>query len=209
MEAEKESSMKHEIWFLATAGVILSIVSLSGCRTAVIRPAYVPQGVFHLDFAGEAVKLVVRDERTEDDKVFLDVGLLTLYERSKGDVELEPSSQEILYLGLRQAMTSSGYLLCDDAAVIVDVTVLDFAYRLHARAHPPYSEVNIELGISVAKDRETLLRKVIAERTVGNVGNEGPHKWEQMFSDCLSKTVEKVVSDYNVISAVKMGYKAK
>lgn len=170
-----------------------------------IRPTYVPETVFYEDFDGQPVRLVVRDDRREEDKIFYRVGIVALRERSKGDTELEPRSQEIVSRSLRQAMVSSGYILRDDARVLIDVTIRDFIYRQYASSQPQFT-VNIELGISVRWHEETLLTKVIAERVERRSIFGDLYKEEEMFSECLTKIVDKVTSDYSVIAAVKRGH---
>jgi uncharacterized lipoprotein YajG len=149
----------------------------------------------------------VRDERKEDDKIFAELGIVTYYERSKGIFELVPDSQEIVSRSLKQAMTSSGYILRDNARIVIDVIVQDFIYCIHS--DPVHSTVNIKLGVSVMKDGDTLLRKTIAEEVKRKPGGASIRELEEMFSECLSRIVEKVVSDYNVTAAVKNGHEAK
>ena len=62
----------------------------------------------------------------------------------------------------------------------------------------------------VKKQDRILLRKVIAERVErrATISNLGKDKDEEMLSECLTKVVDKLISDHNIITAIKRGYES-
>lgn len=210
---ERTLIMRFGIKLLCLVFVVTNILSLCGCTT-VLRPTYIPQGVFHEDFTGMPVKLLVHDYRSKKERIFYRFDWIVWREDSKGEYVLEPSSREIVERSLRKAMESSDYLLADDASVVVNVAVREFIWRVNKTSGDviywfgrmfSYT-VDIKLDVSVTGYDRTFLEKTFAETVERKATFSNLYKKESMFSECLSKIVEKIVSDYNVIMAIKRCY---
>lgn len=208
---EKDSYYGREVIMKTKSYCILAILIaafwLSGCTT-VYRPTYTPESIFYEDLSEMPVRLQVHDDRREKEKIFYKNWPILISENSTGGTQLEPSSREIIEQSLRKAMETSGYLLNEDALVIIDVAVREFiwCFNHYAIVFGQSLSADIKLEVMVKKQDRILLRKVIAERVersppISNLGKD-----EEMLSECLTKVVEKLISDHNIIAAIKRGY---
>jgi lipoate-protein ligase A len=180
----------------------------------VIKPIYIPQGVFQEDFTGMPVKLAVHDNRDEKKRIFYHYDWMIWREDGKGGYVLKPSSREIIERALRKAMESGGYLLSDDASVVIDVSVQQFIWRVEkisgdaiywfgrSLSYTAY----IKLDVSITRYDATFLKKTFADTVERKPTFSNLYQQDSMFSECLSKIVEKIASDYNFISAIKKSY---
>jgi len=108
-------------------------------------------------------------------------------------------------------MGTSGYLISEDAPIVMDVSIKEFIWRYnhYALAFGQSFTADIKLEVVVKKNDKIFIKKTIAETverkpTISNMGKE---KDERMLSECLTKTVEKLISDNNIIAAIRRGYK--
>jgi uncharacterized lipoprotein YajG len=209
---EDDSHFGREVIMKAKSYCILAILIaaflLCGCTT-VYRPTYIPEAIFYEDLSEMPVRLQVHDDRKEKDKIFYKNWPILISE-STASFRLEPSSRAIIERSLKKAMSSSGYLLKEDAPVIIDVNVREFiwCYNHYALAFGQSLSADIKLEVMVKKQDRILLRKVIAERVERSppITNLGKDKDEEMLSECLTKVVEKLISDHNIIAAIKRCY---
>lgn len=193
--------------FLVT---LLGTFCLTGCTT-VYKPTYTPTDIFYEDLRETPIKLRVHDDRNESEKVFYKDYPIAISENSKSGIKLEPSSREIIEQSLIKAMDTSGYLLSDDAPTVMDVAVKEFiwCFNHYAIIFGQSFTADIKLEVIVKKNDRILIKKTIAETVerkppISHLGQE-----ESMLSECLTKAVEKLISDHNIIAAIRRGYRDK
>jgi uncharacterized lipoprotein YajG len=198
--------MKKIVEVTTFSFALLSAFFIDGC-TKVYRPTYTPTDIFYEDLHDTPVKLRVHDDRSENEKIFYKDYPISISENTKG-MTLEPSSREIIERSLKEAMDTSGYLLSEDAPIIMDVSVKEFIWRFnhYAIMFGQSFTADIKLEVVVKNDIKIFIKKTIAETVerkppISHMGEE-----ESMLSECLTKTVEKLISDYNIITAIKRGY---
>lgn len=189
--------------------ILIAAFWLSACTT-IYRPTYTPTNIFYEDFNEMPVKLQVHDDRSDKEKIFYKNWPIFISEDSTASPRLEPSSRQIIEQSLREAMRSSGYLLKEDALVIIDVAVREFiwSYNFYNWGFTQSLTADIKLEVMVKKQDKILIKKFVAESverppTISNLGKD---KDEEMLSECLTKVVEKLISDNNIIAAIKNGY---
>ena len=192
--------------------ISLLVILLCGCSSRIIRPIYVPRGVFYEDFTGMPVRLLVHDDRKKEGRIFYRLNRHVFRESSQPQERmLEPSSCEIVERSVRKAMESSGYLLEENAAVVIDVAVRDFIWIVHTEYMVGFARVltaDIELEVSVVQSGKIILKKTIAETVERDPTPSNINAEEKMFNECLRTVVEKLVSDYNIVTAIKKCYRS-
>ena len=201
--------MKNIVEVARFSLTLLWTLCIVGCTT-VYKPIYTPTDIFYEDLRETPIKLRVHDDRKENKKVFYENDpFIAISENSKSGIKLEPSSRELIEQSLLKAMGTSGYLLSEDAPIVMDVSVKEFIWRFnhYAIAFGQSFTADIKLEVVVKKNDKIFIKKTIAETVerkppISHMGQD-----ESMLSECLTKTVEKLISDHNIIAAIKRGYK--
>jgi uncharacterized lipoprotein YajG len=201
-------AMKNIVEVARFSLAILWTFCIVGCTT-VYKPTYTPTDIFYEDLRETPIKLRVHDDRGESERVFYKDYPIAISENSKSGIKLEPSSREIIEQSLIKAMDTSGYLLSEDAPTVMDVAVKEFIWRFnhYAIIFGQSFTVDIKLEVTVKKNDRILIKKTIAETVerkppISHLGQE-----ESMLSECLTKAVERLISDHNIIAAIRRGYK--
>jgi uncharacterized lipoprotein YajG len=201
--------MKNIVEVARFSLTLLWALCIVGCTT-VYKPIYTPTDIFFEDLHETPIKLRVHDDRKENKKVFYENYPLAYSENTNG-FKLEPSSREIIEQSLLRAMGTSGYLIREDAPIVMDVSVKEFIWRYnsYAIAFGQSFTADIKLEVVVKKNDKIFIKKTIAETVERKpaISNMGKEQDESMLSECLTKTIEKLISDYNIITAIKKGYK--
>lgn len=200
--------MKNIVEVARLSLTLLCTLCIVGC-TAVYKPIYTPTDIFYEDLRETPIKLRVHDDRKENEKVFYENYPIAISENSKSGIELEPSSREIIERSLLRAMGTSDYLIREDAPIVMDVSVKEFIWRFnhYAMAFGQSFTADIKLEVAVKKNDRIFIKKTIAETVerkppISHMGQD-----ENMLSECLTKTVEKLISDNNIIAAIRRAYK--
>lgn len=201
---------------MKTRIILLALLFCTGC---VVRcnPTYTPTGSLGFENLGNMpVELKVIDGRGESEKVFFkriwgeqywDINAKEYNQYQP--IQLEVSSCEILKNSLEKAMTDYGYKLVKDAPIAIDVTLRKYLHVCDTWAQDYSGRVfaDIQFDVSVRKNGLLLAKKRISGQSEKNFD---PFRQfqdaEPLLSDCLSKAVEKIVSDNEVLNAVKKGY---
>jgi len=200
--------MKNIVELARFSLTLLWTFCIAGCTT-VYKPTYTTTDIFYEDLRETPIKLRVHDDRSESEKVFYKDYPISISENSKSGIQLEPSSREIIEQSLIKAMDTSGYLLSEDAPTVMDVAVKEFiwCFNHYAIIFGQSFTADIKLEVIVKKSDRILIKKTIAETVereppISHLGQE-----ESMLSECLTKAVEKLISDHNIIAAIRRGYK--
>ena len=199
--------MKNIVKITRFSVTLLWTLCLVGCTT-VYKPIYTPTDIFYEDLRETPIKLRVHDDRKENKRVFYENYPIAYSENTNG-FKLEPGSREIIEQSLIRAMGTSGYLIREDAPIVMDVSVKEFVWRFnhYAIAFGQSFTADIKLEVVVKRNDKIFIKKTIAETVerkppISHMGQD-----ESMLSECLTKTIEKLISDYNIITAIKRGYK--
>lgn len=192
--------------------LLLSLLSLSGCKTYLIRPTYTPTGNLSYDNLMKElpVNLKVNDNRKE--KIFICYYFNTVIPESGGNYgvhhwEMESPSREIVEQALIQAMQDYGYVLAKDAPITFDVTLRKFLYFENTHKKVGIFTADIELDVMVQKTNQIFAKKRIAttfDRKPTLFGHAV--QIEPTLSSCLSNVVEKVASDLEITNGIKRAY---
>jgi uncharacterized lipoprotein YajG len=203
------AAMKKIVEVTTLPIVIVWTLFMVGC-TPVYKPIYTPTDIFYEDLQEMPIKLQVLDDREENKKVFYKNYPITVLENSKSGVILEPSSREIIERSLLKAMGASGYSVKDNVPIVMDVYVKEFVwcFNHYAIIFGQSFTADIKVEVVVKKNDKIFIKKTIAETVerkspIANMGQE-----EKMLSECLTKVVEKLISDYNIIEAIRRAYKS-
>jgi S1-C subfamily serine protease len=164
------------------------------------------------DLSKLPVALQVRDRRAEEDKVFLRSSWGPEAPES-GRVlvdtywKLEPSSREVVERSLKTAMEAYGYVVNEQAEVTIDIEVDKFIHSFAPAWADNSWRAEIKLSVVVSKSDKILQKKTVTETVEKRVDPfhvyEAP---EHLLSRCLSNIVEKTVTDYQVLYAIKKAY---
>jgi len=191
--------------------LVLLAFFINGCTT-VYRPVYKPVNIFHEDLQNTPVKLIVHDDRKENEKIFYKNSPVVIPENPKyqalTSTKLEPSSREIIEKSLLAAMNTSGYSLNANSPIILDVSVKKFIWQWNHNifSYDHSFTAEIELEVTVKGSDKIFIKKAIAETVERKPPLCRMGQDEDMLSECLTKTVEKLISDYNIITAIRRGY---
>ena len=124
-------------------------------------------------------------------------------------VKLERSSCEILRNSLEEAMTDYGYKLVKDAPIVLDIYLRKYLHVIDTASRDYSGKVfsDIQFDVSVIKDGTLVAKKFISEHSEKKFAPFSQRQdAELLLSDCLSKAVERFVSDTSILNEIKRAY---
>jgi uncharacterized lipoprotein YajG len=176
-------------------GLALLVLLLSfGCSTSPFRvtASYIPVNKLSSDLGkGDTIRLIVLDDRSEKDLIGI---TQDIYKRR---IELGRPALDSVENGFRQALSTVGFVISEDAPVTLEAKIVDMRAVWAARfSDKVRATVTFDLRI-ISRDGRSIGSKRYSDSGWQDHGvtSDGAREGEHALSVVLSRAVEKAIAD--------------